>query len=301
VRASGLADGSISRVGVVARRDLKGAASVLAEIAGWLQAHGIQTMFDTETAVLAGVPKDFPVASRDELPKHVDLVVVLGGDGSLLGMANRIARAGMDIAILGINFGSLGFLTEVTLEEIEPALQAAMDGTAPIEERMTLRGQVLRNGNPVDDRLALNDIVVNRGSLSRIIDLAITIDRQPVTHVRADGIIVTTPTGSTAYNLAAGGPIVHPAVDALVLTPIAPHTLTYRPIVIPGSSEVRIKPLIEGSSDELYATFDGQHGVPLVSGDEIVMMKATHSLRLMRASSRNYFDVLRQKLKWGQR
>lgn len=292
---------AISRVGVVARRELKGASSVLAEIAGWLQAHGIQTMFDTDTAVVAGVPKDFPIASRDDLPKHVDLIVVLGGDGSLLGMANRIARAGVDIPILGINFGSLGFLTEVTLDQIEPALEGAVDGTAPIEERMTLRGRVMRAGEPVDDRLAINDIVVNRGSLSRIIDMSITIDGQLVTHVRADGIVVTTPTGSTAYNLAAGGPIVHPAVDALVVTPIAPHTLTYRPIVIPGASEVRIKPLIEGSSDELYATFDGQHGVPLISGDEIVMAKASEKLRLMRSSSRNYFDVLRQKLKWGQR
>lgn len=291
----------ISRVGVVARRDLKGAASVLAEIAGWLQAHGIQATFDTETAVLAGVPKDFPIATRDDLPRHVDLVIVLGGDGSLLGMANRIARADVDIPVLGINFGSLGFLTEVTLEEIEPALAGAIEGTAPIEERMTLRGQVMRNGNAVDDRLALNDIVVNRGSLSRIVDMSITIDGKPVTHVRADGLIVTTPTGSTAYNLAAGGPIVHPEVDALVVTPIAPHTLTYRPIVIPGSSEVRIKPTIEGGSDELYATFDGQHGVPLISGDEIVMKKSSHRMKLMRASSRSYFDVLRQKLKWGQR
>jgi len=291
----------LKRVGVVARKDLKGAASVLADIAGWLQAQGIQALFDTDTAVLAGVPKDFPIATRDDLPKHVDLMVVLGGDGSLLGMANRIARAGVDIAILGINFGSLGFLTEVTLEEIQPALESAIDGTAAIEERMTLRGRVLRDGTAVDDRLAVNDIVVNRGSLSRIIDMAITIDGHPVTHVRADGLIVTTPTGSTAYNLAAGGPIVHPAVDALVVTPIAPHTLTYRPIVIPGSSEVRIKPLIEGSSDELYATFDGQHGVPLISGDEVIVKQATQRLKLVRASSRSYFDVLRQKLKWGQR
>jgi NAD+ kinase len=216
-------------------------------------------------------------------------------------MANRIALSAVDIPILGINFGSLGFLTEVTLEEIQPALEAALDGTAPIEERMTLRGQVMRSGAPVDDRLALNDIVVNRGSLSRIIDMSITIDGQPVTHIRADGLIVTTPTGSTAYNLAAGGPIVHPEVDALVVTPIAPHTLTYRPIVIPGSSEVRIRPTIGGSADELYATFDGQHGVPLISGDEIVMKKSAHRMKLMRASTRSYFDVLRQKLKWGQR
>jgi NAD+ kinase len=291
----------IARVGVVARRGLKGAAGVLAQIAASLQSRGIQAVFDTDTAALDGVPNGFPTMARDDLPKHVDLIVVLGGDGSLLGMANRIVRAGVDIAILGINFGSLGFLTEVTLEEVQSALESAVSGTAVIEERMTLRGQVLRNGELADDRLALNDIVVNRGSLSRIIDMSITIDGQPVTHVRADGLIITTPTGSTAYNLAAGGPIVHPAVDALVVTPIAPHTLTYRPIVIPGSSEVRIKPLIEGSSDELYATFDGQHGVPLESGDEIVVKQAPERLKLVRGPSRSYFDVLRQKLKWGQR
>lgn len=291
----------IARVGVVARKGLQGAAGVLADIAAWLQAHGIQTLFDTDTAALAGVPKGFPTTSRDDLPKQVDLVVVLGGDGSLLGMANRVVRAGVDIAILGINFGSLGFLTEVTLEEVRSALESTISGTAVIEERMTLQGQVMRGGRAADDRLALNDIVVNRGSLSRIIDMSITIDGQPVTHVRADGLIVTTPTGSTAYNLAAGGPIVHPAVDALVVTPIAPHTLTYRPIVIPGSSEVRIKPLVAGSNDELYATFDGQHGVPLESGDEVVVRQAAAKLKLVRGPSRSYFDVLRQKLKWGQR
>ncbi|HSL21218.1 MAG TPA: NAD(+)/NADH kinase [Vicinamibacterales bacterium] len=291
----------LSKVGVVARKDLQGAASVLADIAGWLQARGIQAMFDTDTAVLAGVPKNWPIATRDDIPRHVELLVVLGGDGTLLGMANRIARAGVNIPLLGINFGSLGFLTEVTLEEVHEALGVALDGHAEVEERMMLRGQVVRGGAVADDRLALNDIVVNRGSLSRIIDMSITIAGERVMHVRADGLIVTTPTGSTAYNLAAGGPIVHPDVDALVLTPIAPHTLTQRPIVIPGESEVRIKPLVEGANDELYATFDGQHGVPLESGDEVVVQRAAQRMKLIRASSRTYFDVLRQKLKWGQR
>jgi NAD+ kinase len=284
----------------VARRDLQGAAGVLADIAGWLQARGIQAMFDTDTAVLADVPKNFPIATRDDLPKHVGLLVVLGGDGTLLGMANRIARLGVDVPILGINFGSLGFLTEVTLEEIQGALASAIDGKADVEERMLIRGQVLRAGSAAEDRLALNDIVVNRGSLSRIVDMSITINGQPVTNVRADGLIVTTPTGSTAYNLAAGGPIVHPDVDALVLTPIAAHTLSYRPIVIPGSSEVRIKPVV-GSHDELYVTYDGQHGVPLQADDEVVVRSAPQRVRLVRASARTYFDVLRQKLKWGQR
>lgn len=285
----------------MARKNLKGAAGVLAEIAGWLQARGIQTMFDTDTAVLAGVPSSWPIATRDDLPKHVELIVALGGDGTLLGMASRIAQAGVDIGILGINFGSLGFLTEVTLEEVQTALAAAVEGTAPIEERMMVRGRVLRQEETVGDRVALNDIVVDRGSMSRIVDMQISAGGEDVALVRADGVIVTTPTGSTAYNLAAGGPIVHPAVDALVLTPIAPHTLTFRPIVIPASLEVRVKPLAEGGSDELYATFDGQHGVALEAGDEVVITRAEQRLRLVRASTRTYFDVLRQKLKWGQR
>ena len=292
---------AFSRIGLVARQGLQGAAGVLAEITGWLQARELQVVFDTETAVLAGAPSTWPIATRDDLPKHVDLIVVLGGDGTLLGMANRIANAGADIPILGINFGSLGFLTEVTLEEVLPALTAVIDGSAPLHERMMLRGQVLRQGRVADDRLALNDIVVNRGSMSRIVDMAISAGGEFVTDVRADGLIITTPTGSTAYNLAAGGPIVHPDVDALVLTPIAPHTLTYRPIVIPATLEVRIKPVVDGGTDELYATFDGQHGVPLEAADEVVVTRAAQRMKLVRASNRTYFDVLRQKLKWGQR
>jgi NAD+ kinase len=292
---------AVKKVGIVAKKDLQGAAGVLAEIAGWLQARGIQTMFDTDTAALANVPSSWPIATRDDLPKHVELIVALGGDGTLLGMANRIAQAGVDIALLGINFGSLGFLTEVTLEEIQTALEAAVDGAAPVERRLMLRGRVLRREQVAGDRLALNDIVVNRGSMSRIVDMQIAAGGQSVALVRADGLIVTTPTGSTAYNLAAGGPIVHPAVDALVLTPIAPHTLTFRPIVIPAGSEVRIKPLVEGGSDELYATFDGQHGVALEAGDEVVITRAEQRMALIRASPRTYFDVLRQKLKWGER
>jgi NAD+ kinase len=293
--------GSIKKVGVVARKDLHAAASVLAEIAGWLQARGIQTVFDTDTAVLAGVPKDWPIATRDDLPKYVELIVALGGDGTLLGMATRIAQAGVDIGVLGINFGSLGFLTEVTLEEILPALEAAIEGTAPIERRMMLRGKVLRGDKLAGDHLALNDIVVNRGSMSRIVDMEISAGGEMVAHVRADGLIVTTPTGSTAYNLAAGGPIVHPDVDALVLTPIAPHTLSFRSIVIPGSMEIRVKPLVEGGSHELYATVDGQHGVALEAGDEVVVTRAEQRMALVRPSTKTYFDVLRQKLKWGQR
>jgi NAD+ kinase len=291
---------AIDRIGLVAKHHLRAASGVLAEVAGWLDSRGVRTVFETDTAVLAGVPPGRPTASRDKLPSDVDLIVVLGGDGTLLGMADRIAQAGVDVPILGVNFGSLGFLTEVTLDDITPALDAALNGHAPFEERLMLRGRVMRGDTARVNRVALNDIVITRGALSRIIALSVSVGDEFVTRVRADGLIIASPTGSTAYNLAAGGPIVHPAVDALVLTPIAPHMLTNRPVVIPASAEVRVEPVANGQAD-LVATFDGQFGLPLEKEDVVVVSKAEKPLRLIRGTSRTYFEVLREKLKWGER
>jgi NAD+ kinase len=291
----------ITRVGLVAKTGLDAAAGVLAELAGWLEARDIEPVFETDTAALAGLPSERPTVDRDELPNACDLMVVLGGDGTLIGTADRIAQAGADVPIVGVNFGSLGFLTEITLPELYPSLESVLAGTAQIEERMMLRSRTLRAGAIFADRLALNDVVITKGALSRIIDLAVEIGDQPVMRVRADGLIIASPTGSTAYNLAAGGPILHPEVDALLLTPIAPHMLTNRPIVIPGSSEVRVRPALNGSNDEVFVTFDGQSGHALQSDDEISVRRAERPLRLVRASTRTYFDVLRQKLKWSER
>jgi NAD+ kinase len=291
----------IRRVGLVAKARLHAAAGMLAEIAGWLEARDVTTVFETDTAALAGVPADRPIVTKDALPNEVDLVMVLGGDGTLLGMADRIAQAGADIPILGINFGSLGFLTEVTLPETAPILDAVLSGAAEMDERLMLRSRVLRGEAVVIDRLVLNDVVVTRGAMSRIVDLSVSVGGQFLTGVKADGLIVASPTGSTAYNLAAGGPIVHPAVDAIVVTPIAPHTLTNRPIVIPASAEVRVRPKIDGSHDEVFVTFDGQFGLPLEKDDLVSVARAERPLRLVRASTRTYFEVLREKLKWGQR
>jgi NAD+ kinase len=291
----------ITRVGLVAKSGLDAAAGVLAELAGWLEARDIEPVFETDTAALAGLPSERPTVDRDELPNACDLMVVLGGDGTLIGTADRIAQAGADVPIVGVNFGSLGFLTEITLPELYPSLESVLAGTAQIEERMMLRSRTLRAGAIFADRLALNDVVITKGALSRIIDLAVEIGDQPVMRVRADGLIIASPTGSTAYNLAAGGPILHPEVDALLLTPIAPHMLTNRPIVIPGSSEVRVRPALNGSNDEVFVTFDGQSGHALQSDDEISVCRAERPLRLVRASTRTYFDVLRQKLKWSER
>jgi NAD+ kinase len=216
-------------------------------------------------------------------------------------MAGRIAEAGVDVPIVGVNFGNLGFLTEITLAELYQSLESVLDGTAMAEERMMLRARTLRDGVVFAERLALNDVVITKGALSRIIDLAVAIGERPVMRVRADGLIIASPTGSTAYNLAAGGPILHPEVDALLLTPIAPHMLTNRPIVLPGSSEVRVQPAMNGSNEEVFVTFDGQSGHAVEPEDIICVSRAERPLRLIRASSRTYFDVLREKLKWSER
>jgi NAD+ kinase len=288
---------AITRVGLTAKRGLDAASDLLAELAGWLEARDVRAVFETETAALAGVPAGRPTVSREDLPNACDLLVVLGGDGTLIGMADRIARAGSDVPILGVNFGSLGFLTEITLPELYDALEATLDGRAAIEARTMLAARTSRDDAPFADHIVLNDIVITKGALSRIIEISVSVGDLPVTRVRADGLIIASPTGSTAYNLAAGGPIVHPAVDAILLTPIAPHTLMNRPVVIPASSEVHVRPIMEGN--EVYATFDGQSGFPLQAGDLVSVRRAPRPLRIIRSAERTYFDVLREKLKWG--
>lgn len=292
---------SIARVGLVAKHNLDAAAGVLAELAGWLEARSVAAVFETETAKLAGLPAGRSTHSRDDLPANCDLIVVLGGDGTLIGMADRIAAAGGDVPILGVNFGSLGFLTEIALPELYDALDGVLAGEAEIEPRMMLRARTLRGGSANAAHVVLNDVVITRGALSRIIELSVSVREQPIMRVRADGLIVATPTGSTAYNLAAGGPIVHPAVDAMLLTPIAPHMLTNRPVIVPASATIQITPITDGSNEEVFATFDGQAGHPVEREDVIEIARADLPLRLVRSSKRTYFDVLRQKLKWGER
>jgi NAD+ kinase len=290
---------AIARVGLFARPGLRAAAPVLTDMTSWLESRGLQVVLEAETAALAGLTSH-ATASQNDLPHGVDLIVVLGGDGTLLGMADRIAEAGADVPILGVNFGSLGFLTEVTLDEIRQALEATVEGAARVDARLMLHSRVLRDQTCLHERLALNDVVVTRGPLSPIIDLSVSVGVEFVTRVRADGIIVASPTGSTAYNLASGGPIVHPTVDALVLTPIAPHTLTNRPVVIPATEEVRIESASMNADDEVVAMFDGRSGFRLRPGDVVAVRTARRPLRLVR-SGRTYFEVLRQKLKWGER
>jgi NAD+ kinase len=291
----------VTRVGLVAKHNLDAAGGVLAELAGWLDARNVHTVFETETAALVGLPPGRPTSSRDELPRECDLIVVLGGDGTLIGMANRIAQARVEVPILGVNFGSLGFLTEITLGELYESLESVLEGSALIDERMMLRARTIRRNVVYEERIVLNDVVLTKAALSRIIELAVTVGKQPVMRVRADGLIIATPTGSTAYNLAAGGPIVQPAVDAMLLTPIAPHMLTNRPLVLPGASELRVEPIMDGSHDEVFVTFDGQSGHALQAEDVVEIRKADRPMQLVRAPKRTYFEMLRQKLKWGER
>ncbi len=295
---------SIHRVGIVAKAHLHEAATLLSELAEWLTARGIEPVFETATAALASGPPPQTTVDRDALPQCVDLLLVLGGDGTLIGMADRIGRAGTSVPILGVNFGSLGFLTEITLPELYPALEAAIAGRLLVEPRLMLQGQVLRGGRPeetIADEIALNDVVVTRGARAPLIDLSVSVDEQFLTHVKADGLIVATPTGSTAYNLAVSGPIIHPHVEAFTITPIAPHTLTNRPIVIPASHTVRIEPIVTDRRPDIYVTFDGQAGLQIEAGDVVVVRPAAHRIRLVRSPERSYFDILRQKLKWGER
>jgi NAD+ kinase len=283
------------KVGIVTKPNLAAARDTLVGLEAWLREHRVDSVWALEASAL--IPADGRmVAPREDMPAHIDLALVLGGDGTLLAMADIIAQANCDVPILGINFGSLGFLTEITHPELYSALEAALAGRVAYDERMMLRGTV---GG--ESRIALNDIVFTRTALSRMIDLAVTVGEQFVTSVKADGLIVASPTGSTAYNLAAGGPIVHPAMDAIVLTPIAPHTLTNRPIVIPAEREIRVQAGPANAGAEIFATFDGQHGFALAVGDEVIITRAAKPIRLVRSATRSYFEVLREKLKWGER
>ena len=292
---------SITRVGIVAKSGLTAAAEQLEQLGAWLTARSIEPIYAHETAALTAAAAQYRQASRDDLPSLVDLIVILGGDGTLLGMARRIGQSGRDVPILGVNFGSLGFLTETRIDELLPSLEAVIAGTAIIDHRTMLAAEMHRDSKGPDARVVLNDVVFTKAALSRIIELTIVVGDNLVTKVKADGLIVATATGSTAYNLAAGGPIVHPRVDALVLTPIAPHTLTNRPIVVPAGEVIEVRPTVADAKDEIFVTYDGQSGYPLHAGDIVRIRRSEHPLQLVKAPGRNYFELLREKLKWGER
>jgi NAD+ kinase len=284
----------MKRVGVIAKPHKAEARTVLKELLAWLEGRGVQPLLDEETAALAGTPRGHPKA---KLPELVDLLLVLGGDGTLLSVARLVGAR--DVPILGANLGGLGFLTEVTLDEIYSTLEGVLRGTYEVTRRILLSAAVHRAGERVADYVALNDAVIHKSDLARIIELETYIDGQYVTTFRADGLIISTPTGSTAYGLSAGGPIVYPTLRALVVTPICPHTLTFRPLVIPDGATVKIVQASEGES--AYLTLDGQVGFTLHHRDVIEVGRSDHTIALIKVPGKSYYQILRAKLKWGER
>ncbi len=269
-------------------------AQIVPELLRWLSEHGYQVVVDQETAAYASVPEvveRVAVAARE--PKFV---VVLGGDGTLLAAARAVAKAG--IPVLGVNLGSLGFLTEVPLADLYATLEAVDQRKCGTEPRSMLSCHLLRDGKCVAQYHALNDVVVNKSSIARLADFDLYINQDFVSNYKADGLIVATPTGSTAYSLAAGGPILMPSVEGFVITPVSPHALTHRPLVVRDSVEISI--VVKAAEEHAFLSVDGQVGMPLNDGDRVTCRKSKHQVQLLRMK-KTFFDVLRTKLKWGQR
>lgn len=270
-------------------------ASILPDILTWFHKRKYRLYLDEETAKYATDGAE--VVSRTQVgDKHPDFILVLGGDGTLLSAARAVGAAG--VPILAVNLGSLGFLTEVPLAEIYSALDAVDHGQCPSEERAVLDCQLIRGEECIAHHFALNDAVINKSAISRLVEFDLMINGNFVFAYKADGVIIATPTGSTAYSLAAGGPILMPSVDAFVVTPVCPHSLTHRPLVVTDSAHIEL--MVETGAEEAFLSIDGQVGVPVMQGDRLVCRKAAHKVKLMR-TRRTFFDVLRNKLKWGQR
>ncbi len=283
---------SIQKIGVVVRLRHEGAINALHELHQWLESQGKEVFLDASTARL--IERESPYRNAD-IPKLVDLIVVLGGDGTLLSSARLMVD--FEIPLLGINLGSLGFLTEIPRGEMIATLEQVFKGNIRVESRMLLKADVMRQGELVASSYCLNDVVVSKGTLARMIRVHIRVDGQLVTGLRADGLIAATPTGSTAYALSVGGPIVHPDTDAVILAPISPHVLSNRPVILPRTSHIEIE--LASDEEPSMVTFDGQVGFTLRAGDVIDVRAAEKQLQLMVSPQRNYFEVLRTKLKWG--
>jgi NAD+ kinase len=286
---------TMKRVAIVAKVHDPRCQGVASELIEWLIANDVEPLVESHLAHHLLYPKGMDIS---RFPELADLVVVLGGDGTLISAARLIG--GRDIPILGVNLGSLGFLTEITVDELYPHLTDFLRGEYAVSERMMLDCAVLRNGAEIASHQVLNDVVINKGALARIVDLDTKVDCRHLTTFKADGLIISTPTGSTGYSLSAGGPIIHPAMNCLAITPICPHTLTNRPIVVADDSLISIT--VSSLDDEdVFLTLDGQVGVELKSGDVIQVRRARHHSMLIMSKGRDFFEVLRTKLKWGER
>ena len=282
-----MASKEIRSVGIVVKPNNGEALKTSKELWAWLTARGIGVK--CEPYIGDGVV-------GQEFDFEADLVVVLGGDGTMIATARLIGDAA--ILVLGVNYGSLGYLTEFRIEEMFPALEAILIGDYAVDRRVMLKVEHWRGGELLSAGRVLNDVVINKAAVARIIEIEATLDGLFVNSFRADGLIVATPTGSTAYNLSAGGPIIFPSMNAIVVTPICPFTLTNRPIVVPDSAEIELA--LANENEGVVLTLDGQIGYPMQAGDRVKIRKSGTTFNIVQPSNRNYFDVLRNKLKWGR-
>lgn len=283
----------MKKLGIICKLNRQEPLEILRELLPWLTQKGCEVFVTRETAAQL----DIRGYERNDIPQLVEAVLVLGGDGTMLSVNRLVADKG--IPVLGVNLGSLGFLTEVKKEEIYTAVEKMLSGTCRIEERLMLKATIRRSGTPIEEYRVLNDVVINKGALARIVDLETFIDRAYVTTFKADGLIISTPTGSTAYSLSAGGPVLYPTLESIVLTPICPHTLTNRPIVLPDTVLIEVR--LMSMSEDVFLTLDGQVGRALQPDDIVEIRKAEYKARHLVPRDQGYFDVLRTKLKWGER
>jgi NAD+ kinase len=282
----------VSRIGLVFKKHDQRTPGILKEIIPWLESRNITVFLDEETAGQAGVScRSLPGKTMAE---SSDIVAVFGGDGTFLAVARMVAGHGTPI--LGVNLGSLGFLTEVKLEEVRVALESVLVGSYAIEDRILLQLELTRKRRVLETYQALNDGVINKGALARIIELEVLVDSQPFSTFRADGLIVSTPTGSTAYSLSAGGPIVYPTLQAFLITPICPHALTNRPVVVPDNSVIEV---VLRHGKDVMLTVDGQVGAPMSQGDRLTIRKSESTIRFIQSPGNTFFKTLREKLKWS--
>jgi NAD+ kinase len=282
------------RIGIIGKTNTDKAYEIAKDLSVWFNARGVEVIFEQEIGKRIRRRKSAPAA---EIPELVDIILVFGGDGTFLRVARLACEHGTPI--LGINLGGLGFLTEITVDEIYPMMERILSGDYEIEDRQMLRTTVRRGKTGAKHYEVLNDVVINKEAVARIIDLEIYIEGSHVTTYKADGIILSTPTGSTAYSLSAGGPIVHPALPVTIITPICPHTLTNRPLVVSNEMKVEIK--ITTQEPDTYLTLDGQIGIRLKTGDVIEVRKSDTVVKLIKSPFRDYFTILKTKLMWGER
>src|SRR5687767_5911758 len=288
-----MANPEIKTVGVVVKPNHKEAWQTACELSDWLATRGIDLMGKPHAGTEIC---DIQTAETEEFKSGVDLIVVLGGDGTMISAARLTGER--ETLVLGINYGSLGYLTEFRIEEMFPALEEILAGNYEVDPRVMLEVEHWRGDKRLDTGRVLNDVVINKAALARIIEIEVSLNQLYVNSFRADGLIVSTPTGSTAYNLSAGGPIIYPSMNAVVLTPICPFTLTNRPIVVPDTAEINLR--LTNQSDGVVLTLDGQIGYQMQTGDCVLIRKSALTFNLVQPPNRNYFDVLRNKLKWGR-